>query len=184
MDGVMQAPSGPSEDVDKGFKFGGSAPLVCGEEFHRFILSKKYDLLLGRKTYEISRAIGHTRSGRTRPPVASQRSSTRSGSAWFRGRARSTRVGRARCSGRRSCAISRGPKSSHDRDGRLHREALRSTRAKAVARAASAAAQAKRSMVMLVIECESVSVGPTLNHGPQPSGATSSFARASSAIDP
>ena len=57
MDGVMQAPSGPSEDLDKGFKFGGWArPFQdedCGEEFDRLFLGEKYDLLLGRKTYEI-----------------------------------------------------------------------------------------------------------------------------------
>jgi dihydrofolate reductase len=57
MDGVMQAPSGPSEDLDKGFKFGGWARPYqdqdCGEEFDRLFLTEKYDLLLGRKTYEI-----------------------------------------------------------------------------------------------------------------------------------
>ena len=57
MDGVMQAPSGPIEDLDKGFKFGGWARPYqdqdCGEEFERLFLSEKYDLLLGRKTYEI-----------------------------------------------------------------------------------------------------------------------------------
>ena len=57
MDGVMQAPSGPIEDADKGFKFGGwSRPYQdqdCGEEFDRLFLTEKYDLLLGRKTYEI-----------------------------------------------------------------------------------------------------------------------------------
>jgi len=56
MDGVMQAPSGPIEDADKGFKFGGwSRPYQdqdCGEEFDRLFLTEKYDLLLGRKTYE------------------------------------------------------------------------------------------------------------------------------------
>jgi len=57
MDGVMQAPSGPAEDLDKGFEFGGWArPFQdqdCGEEFDRLFLGEKYDLLLGRKTYEI-----------------------------------------------------------------------------------------------------------------------------------
>src|SRR5258708_12129352 len=57
MDGVMQAPSGPAEDMDKGFTFGGWArPFQdqdCGEEFDRLFLGEKYDLLLGRKTYEI-----------------------------------------------------------------------------------------------------------------------------------
>jgi len=55
MDGVMQAPGGPTEDPTKGFKFGGWAmpyfDQVGGEEINR--LFKKFDLLLGRKTYEI-----------------------------------------------------------------------------------------------------------------------------------
>lgn len=57
MDGVMQAPSGPAEDVDEGFKFGGwakpSQDQDCSEELERLFLGEKYDLLLGRKTYEI-----------------------------------------------------------------------------------------------------------------------------------
>src|SRR5215510_1266706 len=57
MDGLMQAPSGPVEDADKGFKFGGwSRPYQdqdCAEEFDRLFLGEKFDLLLGRKTYEI-----------------------------------------------------------------------------------------------------------------------------------
>ena len=53
MDGVMQEPMGPSE----GFKLGGWARPYqdqdCGEEFDRLFFSEKFDLLLGRKTYEI-----------------------------------------------------------------------------------------------------------------------------------
>src|ERR1700754_1521941 len=56
VDGVMQAPGGPTEDPTKGFKFGGwSMPYfddVFGEEIDR-LFSGGYDLLLGRKTYEI-----------------------------------------------------------------------------------------------------------------------------------
>src|SRR4030088_1271270 len=56
MDGVMQAPGGPPEDPTKGFKFGGwEMPYfdqVFGEELNR-IFKEKFDLLLGRKTYEI-----------------------------------------------------------------------------------------------------------------------------------
>src|SRR5258705_3179332 len=56
MDGVMQAPGGPTEDPTKGFKFGGwEMPYfdqVFGEELDR-VFKEKFDLLLGRKTYEI-----------------------------------------------------------------------------------------------------------------------------------
>ena len=56
MDGVMQAPGGQTEDPTRGFKFGGWAmpyfDQVGGEEIDR-LFSEKFDLLLGRKTYEI-----------------------------------------------------------------------------------------------------------------------------------
>jgi dihydrofolate reductase len=56
MDGVMQAPGGPTEDPAKGFKFGGwEMPYFdqeFGEELDR-VFKEKFDLLLGRKTYEI-----------------------------------------------------------------------------------------------------------------------------------
>lgn len=56
LDGVMQAPGGPEEDPIGGFAFGGwTAPLFdealgasLGEIFER-----PFDLLLGRKTYDI-----------------------------------------------------------------------------------------------------------------------------------
>lgn len=56
LDGVMQAPGGPEEDTDGGFTAGGWT-------FHYFdeatgsvmdeLFKKKFDLLLGRKTYDI-----------------------------------------------------------------------------------------------------------------------------------
>ena len=56
IDGVMQAPGGPTEDPTKGFKYGGWVmPFFdqeFGEELDR-LFSEKFDLLLGRKTYEI-----------------------------------------------------------------------------------------------------------------------------------
>ena len=56
MDGVMQAPGGPWEDPTRGFKFGGWVmpyfDPVFGEEIDR-VFKDKFDLLLGRKTYEI-----------------------------------------------------------------------------------------------------------------------------------
>src|SRR3954453_12895036 len=56
MDGVMQAPGGPTEDPTKGFKFGGWAIPYLDQEFSEDIdrvFKEKFDLLLGRKTYEI-----------------------------------------------------------------------------------------------------------------------------------
>ncbi|HEX7122314.1 MAG TPA: dihydrofolate reductase family protein [Gemmatimonadaceae bacterium] len=56
IDGVMQAPGGPTEDPTKGFTFGGWAmpyvDEVFGEEIDR-LFQEQFDLLLGRKTYEI-----------------------------------------------------------------------------------------------------------------------------------
>jgi dihydrofolate reductase len=56
LDGVMQAPGGPEEDPIGGFRFGGwvapffdeTAGATIGELF-----AKPFDLLLGRKTYDI-----------------------------------------------------------------------------------------------------------------------------------
>ena len=56
IDGVMQAPGARSEDTTNGFRFGGWAMPYFGEEFGEEIdrvFSEKFDLLLGRKTYEI-----------------------------------------------------------------------------------------------------------------------------------
>jgi dihydrofolate reductase len=55
LDGVMQAPGGPTEDPTRGFKLGGWSmpyfdPAFAEEIDHVF---KNFDLLLGRKTYEI-----------------------------------------------------------------------------------------------------------------------------------
>lgn len=56
LDGVMQAPGGPDEDPTGGFKYGGwVAPLwddVTGKAMDESF-AKPYDLLLGRKTYDI-----------------------------------------------------------------------------------------------------------------------------------
>lgn len=56
IDGVMQAPGGPTEDPTGGFQYGGWVmphfDQEFGEELDR-IFGGKFDLLLGRKTYEI-----------------------------------------------------------------------------------------------------------------------------------
>jgi dihydrofolate reductase len=56
LDGVMQAPGGPEEDPSSGFRYGGWIPpfwddvigAAMGESF-----AEPFDLLLGRKTYDI-----------------------------------------------------------------------------------------------------------------------------------
>ncbi|QMT59045.1 dihydrofolate reductase family protein [Legionella sp. PC997] len=56
LDGVMQAPGGPEEDPTGGFKHGGWV-FPYFEEFLGKVMDKQmghpFDLLLGRKTYEI-----------------------------------------------------------------------------------------------------------------------------------
>jgi dihydrofolate reductase len=56
LDGVMQAPGGPEEDTSGGFKYGGwTVPYFddfLGEVMTEQ-MSKPFDLLLGRKTFEI-----------------------------------------------------------------------------------------------------------------------------------
>ena len=55
IDGVMQAPGGPTEDPTKGFKFGGWAMAYFSQEGREELdrVFKNFDLLLGRKSYEI-----------------------------------------------------------------------------------------------------------------------------------
>ena len=56
LDGVMQAPGGPTEDPTSGFRFGGWVMPLFDQEFGEeldLLFKEKFDLLLGRKTYEI-----------------------------------------------------------------------------------------------------------------------------------
>jgi dihydrofolate reductase len=57
MDGVLQAPGAPNEDTTNGFRYGGWQFPFWGDdkmgEVLQRILSAPYDLLLGRRTYEI-----------------------------------------------------------------------------------------------------------------------------------
>jgi dihydrofolate reductase len=56
LDGVMQAPGGPDEDTTSGFKFGGWQAPYGNEDSMKEMLnqvSEPFDLLLGRKTYNI-----------------------------------------------------------------------------------------------------------------------------------
>lgn len=56
LDGIIQAPGGPEEDTSGDFKYGGWTAPYQDEIFGDIIkaeLSVPFDLLLGRKTYEI-----------------------------------------------------------------------------------------------------------------------------------
>jgi dihydrofolate reductase len=89
LDGVVQAPGGPGEDDDGGFAHGGwTVPFFdehLGEVMGAF-MGKPFDLVLGRRTYDIfaaywptaSEAGGGARRSTTRPstsPRAAARSS-------------------------------------------------------------------------------------------------------------
>ena len=56
LDGVMQAPGGPEEDPDEDFAHGGWSVNYwddkMGEAMEK-VMGKPFDLLLGRKTYDI-----------------------------------------------------------------------------------------------------------------------------------
>jgi dihydrofolate reductase len=56
LDGVMQAPGGPGEDEDGGFAHGGWSVNYWDERMGEYMsefMGKPFDLLLGRKTYDI-----------------------------------------------------------------------------------------------------------------------------------
>ncbi|MEP6829992.1 MAG: dihydrofolate reductase family protein [Rhizomicrobium sp.] len=56
LDGVMQAPGGPEEDPTRGFTLGGWSANYWDEGMNAAmgqLMSQPFDLLLGRKTYEI-----------------------------------------------------------------------------------------------------------------------------------
>src|SRR6266498_197311 len=56
LDGVMQAPGGPEEDTSGGFEHGGWSVNYWDDRMGQIMgefMGKPFDLLLGRKTYEI-----------------------------------------------------------------------------------------------------------------------------------
>ena len=70
LDGVMQAPGGPSEDYTGGFEHGGwLAPFwdeQIGEEVDR-LFTEPFDLLLARRTYDIFAAYWPYAQGDNKP---------------------------------------------------------------------------------------------------------------------
>jgi dihydrofolate reductase len=60
LDGVMQAPGGPEEDGEGGFAYGGWSVNYWDDQMAEVMgeaMSKPFDLLLGRKTYDIFAAF-------------------------------------------------------------------------------------------------------------------------------
>src|SRR5690349_20685216 len=56
LDGVMQAPGGPGEDDGGGFAYGGWSVNYWDEQMEQIMgeaMSRPFDLVLGRKTYDI-----------------------------------------------------------------------------------------------------------------------------------
>src|SRR5436190_3493034 len=56
LDGVMQAPGGPEEDPSDGFKYGGWSVNFWDDMMGQVmgdVMGKPFDLLLGRRTYDI-----------------------------------------------------------------------------------------------------------------------------------
>ena len=70
LDGVMQAPGGPDEDTSGGFRLGGwLAPLfdeTSGEAVDN-LFKEPFDLLLGRRTYDIFAAYWPYATGESKP---------------------------------------------------------------------------------------------------------------------
>jgi len=74
LDGVMQAPGGPTEDPTGGFKFGGWLPQFFDEAVGKRIdalFARDFDLLLRRRTFDIFAAFwpfatGENRASHTR----------------------------------------------------------------------------------------------------------------------
>lgn len=71
LDGVMQAPGGPEEDPSSDFKYGGWT-VPYSDEFTGKIMGEQmsmpFDLLLGRKTYDIFAAYWPKRTGSVADP--------------------------------------------------------------------------------------------------------------------
>lgn len=72
LDGVMQAPGGPEEDTSDGFQYGGWT-VPYWDEFSGNIMSEQmgvpFDLLLGRKTYDIFASYWPKQAGTIAEPL-------------------------------------------------------------------------------------------------------------------
>ena len=70
LDGVMQAPGGPTEDPTGGFEYSGWLPPVGDEAIGKTmggLFGRSFDLLLGRRTYDIFAAFWPYAKGDGKP---------------------------------------------------------------------------------------------------------------------
>jgi dihydrofolate reductase len=73
LDGVMQAPGGPDEDTSGNFKYGGSTYPYFDDFMGKLMAEQMkgpFDLLLGRKTYEIFAAYWPHQNTKDNPVAA------------------------------------------------------------------------------------------------------------------
>src|ERR1700679_4063524 len=73
LDGVMQAPGGPEEDSSDGFHYGGWTPPYSDETSGSIMveqMSMPFDLLLGRKTYDIFASYWPNQTGPIADPFS------------------------------------------------------------------------------------------------------------------
>jgi len=74
LDGVIQAPGGPDEDLASGFTYGGWSVPLWDDFLDQVTLEKMsqpYELVLGRKTYEVFAAYWPQQNTETNPIAAS-----------------------------------------------------------------------------------------------------------------
>ena len=70
LDGVMQAPGGTTEDPTGGFKYSGWLPPYADEAIGKTVgelFNRSFDLLLGRRTYDIFAAFWPYAEGNEKP---------------------------------------------------------------------------------------------------------------------
>ena len=80
LDGVMQAPGGPDEDDSGGFAHGGWSVNYWDEQMGQVMgeaMSVPFDLVLGRRTYDIFAALLATRHRRGRRQAVERRHQVR-----------------------------------------------------------------------------------------------------------
>jgi hypothetical protein len=75
LDGVIQAPGAPEEDPNSGFRLGGWATPYGDEaigQSQQDLFSQPFELLLGRRTYDLFASLAETGGRRAAPRSGEQ----------------------------------------------------------------------------------------------------------------